>query len=1077
MSSAYRYDEDIKPIDHIDFTIWPNSEILKSSALGKNSIGINIPDLYENMQPKRGGLIDTRLGPVDKDISCATCGLSIKDCVGHFGHISLAEPAFNMGYIDFVKNILSCVCLKCSKLLLDKTDEELFDILKNKSRKARFMEIRNMTSSAKYCRRPGNECNYPVAKIKKEIKKASATVTIIAETNIEGLPTEDGLFDGKKKIRKTLTPEICYDILKNISDTDCTIMGLDPKISRPEDMIHIIFPVPPVSVRPSAKVEIMASSTKEDDLTHKLIDIIRSNIRARKYNEGEDDEKKVFSHDHIYLLQYHVATYHNNDIAGLPNSKQKDKKSRSLVERLKGKKGRIRGNLMGKRVDFSARTVITPDPTIDIDQLGVPINIAMNLTFPELVTPENIDRLYKLVRNGRYKYPGANYIFPAGSVHNSGRLFDLRYRKENIELNFGDIVERHLQDNDNVLLNRQPSLHKLSMMGHRVKILKNPDLQTFRLCVYVTPPYGADFDGDEMNIFVPQSKQSSIELKEIANVKRQVISPRTSSPIIGAVQDGVLGCYNLTDSDMNINWRDVMNILSYTSTSMDDLGKIKKDTDYKGSDIFSHIIPNNINMKHAGITIKNGNIKSGQIKKAHISNKTNSIIHAVWNQYGMMETKSFLDDIARLANNFNLYNGFTVGIGDSYISPDIENQINTLFETKKMKVRHLITDLENNPDLISGDMFEASVNAELTAIRDDVSKLIMENLDKINNFAIMINSGSKGSSLNVGQMSGCIGQQVITNNRVAKKVNGRSLPYFHQNDDTAFARGFIENSYINGVGSAEYVMFSMAGREGMIDTAIKSVTGDTPIIIANNNELKRVLIGDWIDKLMDNNKSDIKREKEKDMEYLSISSNIYIPTTDENGYTSWGEITAVTRHDPTEYIYKIKTLGGREVIVAESKSLLVFNDNTGKYEQKYTPDVLEGDYMPVTHILNNFNNVSSICDTMENIMSDNLNDVHDGKIYTFENDKKRDMFIMGCASIGIYGKIEGNSYIVQDVNNYKLQNDTILDKIIYIEKMKSLNHPRYKKMYDLTVPSTLNFGLANGLHVVDTAETGYIQEN
>lgn len=1088
MGSAYIYDEDVMPIDSIEFTIWSNSDIIASSALGKDSIGINIPDLYENMQPKRGGLIDTRLGTVNSNVDCATCGLSANLCVGHFGHISLAEPAYNMGYIDFIKNILGCVCLKCSKLLVDKNEDELLEMLKNKSGKARFAEIRNLTSTAKYCKRTNNDCNKPVSniknicnrpvsKVKKEIKKTSATINIIAETSLEGLPAEEGGYEGKKKIRHTLTPDICYDILKNISDTDCMIMGINPKISRPEDMIHIFFPVPPVAVRPSAKVEMLASSTKEDDLTHKLADIIKSNARARKYKETEGDDDTKYSNDYMYLLQYQVATYHNNDIASLPNSKQRDKKSRSLTERLKGKRGRIRGNLMGKRVDFSARTVITPDPTIDIDQLGVPIDMAMNLTFPELVTPDNINELYKLVKNGRYKYPGANYVFPINrSDGREVRPFDLRYKKE-VELQFGDIVERHLQDDDNVLLNRQPSLHKLSMMGHRAKILYNPDLQTFRLCVYVTPPYGADFDGDEMNIFVPQSKQASIELREIASVKRQVISPRTSAPIIGAVQDGVLGCYIMTSTNMEIGWRDVMDLLSYTSTPFEELKKIKKGKKYKGTDVFSNIIPNKINLKHAGVEIIDGKITKGQIKKAHVGNKANSIIHAVWNEYGMDHTKTFLDDVARIANNFNLYNGFTVGIGDSYVSDELEDQMNTLFETKKMKVNQLITDLENNPDLMSKEMFELSVNAELSAIRDDVSKLNMETLDDNNSFGIMIKSGSKGGPLNVGQMSGCVGQQVITGGRVAKKVNGRSLPYFHQNDDSAEARGFIQHPYIVGVNPAEYIMFSMAGREGMIDTAIKSVTGDTAIFIMDDDSPKRVLIGDWIDRLMDDNKDNIEKQEEKDTEYLSLDSNIHIPTTDKMGNVTWGKITAITRHDPTDYMYKIVTASGREVIVAESKSLLIFNKDSNVFEQRYTPDVNIGDCVPVTINLPHYNkDENSHYDPFSNEFKRSIkNNIVYGKVYTFESDDMRDNFILSCSRVGIHGNIADKSFKpIKDKDN-NIQNDVVLDEIISIERMVSADYSKYKKMYDLTVPSTLNFGLANGLHVVDTAETGYIQ--
>ena len=280
-SSTYSYEEDIRPIERVDFTVLGNDEIRKISALGKDSMGIEIPDLYDNLEPKRGGLIDTRLGPSDNNLDCATCGLNTESCIGHYGHITLAEYVYHMGYINFVKKILSCVCLKCSKLLVYKNEQEMADILKYKSGRARFNEIRNIAKNTTYCQKVGYGCGLPVSKIKIEIKKSTCAVNIISETNVATAQGEDGeVSDTKKKVRQVITPEDCHMILSNISDTDCMIMGFDPKKSRPEMMIHKVFIVPPVQVRPSIKAEFLASSTSEDDLTHKLADIIKANIRT-----------------------------------------------------------------------------------------------------------------------------------------------------------------------------------------------------------------------------------------------------------------------------------------------------------------------------------------------------------------------------------------------------------------------------------------------------------------------------------------------------------------------------------------------------------------------------------------------------------------------------------------------------------------------------------------------------------------------------------------------------------------------------------------------------------------------------
>lgn len=824
-SNIYNYEEEIRPIDSIEFNILGNEELLRLSVFdGVDKNGVELAELYDTTEPKKNGLIDTRMGTTDSGGTCGTCGFTSQYCVGHFGHITLAEPIFHMGYIQYIKKILSCVCLKCSKLLVYKNEDELDEMLKNKSGKARWAEIKNIAKNVGFCQKQNYGCGTQVSKIKLEIKKLTATINIYSETNISNVVAEDGTTSMKKKVRQILTPEICYNIFRNISDNHCKIMGFDPEKSRPEMMIHTIFPVPPVAVRPSAKIDFMASSTMEDDLTHKLADIIKANIRMRKYKNSTIDGTGKYSLEHAHLLQYHGATYYDNETASLPRSEQRGKSSKSITSRLKGKEGRVRGNLMGKRVDYSARTVITGDPTIDIDELGLPKKIAMILTFPEVVTPYNIDKLQELVKNGRDNYPGANYVFPIGSsIGDSDKRvlqIDLRYRKEKVVLKFGDVVERHIVDGDPVLLNRQPTLHKLSMMGHRIKVIDDPDLSSFRLCPNVTKPYNADFDGDEMNIFVPQSIQTQIELVEIANVKNQIISPRTGGPSIGAVQDNLIGAYNLTNPSMRIHWKDAMNIVSYTA--IDDFSTFKKDTDYVGADLFSLIIPNNINAENAGIIIKNGKIEKGQIRAAHIGNTMNSITHHIWNEYDSNESAKFLNNMQKLINNFNLYNGFTIGIGDIEIPKEVESDIIKMVEQKKLELYHTITDMENNPDLVDIDTFENFTKSDLNSVSDNMGTMVIKNLSIMNNVFIMIESGAKGTISNMSQMVACLGQQNLEGKRIRKRINNRALAYNHQNDDSASGRGFVSNPFIKGLTPAEFIIHNMTSREGMIDTAIKT---------------------------------------------------------------------------------------------------------------------------------------------------------------------------------------------------------------------------------------------------------------
>lgn len=338
-TEIYSYEDRVKQIDRVEFGILGNSEVKRITALGKDTPGIEVPDLYDNLEPKVGGLIDPKMGVTDDNIDCLTCGLNNTYCVGHFGHIDLAEPVFHMGYLPFVKKILGCICLTCSKLLIYRNERDIEDMLKTKSGKSRLNEVRNIVKNLTYCQKENYGCGAPVAKIKEEKNKSTGAISLYAETNLENLMTEEGApqFE-KKKNRLLLTPSMVYDILKNISDTDCRILGMDPTSSRPEMMVYKVFPVPPVAIRPSGRADYMASITMEDDLTLKLADIIKANsrIRKEKENEAKWDVVSKYTNDHIHLLQYHVATYFDNETLSIPKSEQKGKQIKSIGSRLKG---------------------------------------------------------------------------------------------------------------------------------------------------------------------------------------------------------------------------------------------------------------------------------------------------------------------------------------------------------------------------------------------------------------------------------------------------------------------------------------------------------------------------------------------------------------------------------------------------------------------------------------------------------------------------------------------------------------------------------------------------------------------
>ena len=490
------YTEDVKSIKNIEFSIFTNKEVKSYSSVSNDPFGINLAESYENYEPKKGGLVDLRLGTCDIYLNCTTCGLNSIDCTGHFGHTELAEPVFHYGFFTHLKSLLQCICLQCSKILIEKP-EQVFKKVLNKRSETRFKEIKNLTKNINYC----YNCGTPVGKIKKEEKESTASIKLILEKEIGVQVTDEltGLVqDTKKKTVKVLTPRDCYNILRNLSDTDCYILGMNPKQARPEDLIIDKFPIPPIIIRPTAKIDFMQSSTMEDSLTLKIADIINANKRVRTQLEKDivSNELSTYSQDISNLLQLHIIQYFDNESISLPKSEFKtgNRLIKSISERIKGKSGRVRSNLLGKRVDFSARSVITSDPYINIDEVGIPRKIAIELTIPEEVTPYNIKKLSELVRRGKDEYPGANYVYK--TIYKDGtpeiHKIDLKYRKKSTKLNIGDVVARHSVNGDYVLFNRQPTLHKPSMMGHKIQVLERDDIDTFRLNVNCCKPYNAD---------------------------------------------------------------------------------------------------------------------------------------------------------------------------------------------------------------------------------------------------------------------------------------------------------------------------------------------------------------------------------------------------------------------------------------------------------------------------------------------------------------------------------------------------------------------------------------------------------
>ena len=992
----YTPSSEIEPIVGIQLCVFSPDEIEKRSVVEITNAGT-----YEGNEPKIGGLFDPRMGVIDNGKECRSCGQTNHKCPGHFGHFRLARPVYYIQFLPFILNILSCICIRCSKLRIDKKYRSHF--LKRKG-EVRWREV---LAASKEIHRCGQETEDGCGALQPTRFVREGIARIMAEWDDDASGSRSG------KQTQILEVEYVLRLFRKILDEDVDFIGLNRYWCRPDWMICTVLPIPPPQVRPSVIQD--NNQRSEDDLTHKLAEIVKTNNTYLQPKIDANAAKSVID-EWTNVLQYHIATLVDNQIPGVaPSAQRNGRPLKSIQQRLGSKEGRIRYNIQGKRVEFSARSVITPDPNISIAELGVPEKIAMNLTRPERVTIFNRNKLYRLIQNGPLKYPGAKTIRRA-----DGRIISLRHvNTKEIVLNLGDIVNRHLMDNDPILFNRQPTLHRMSMMAHRVKVLTG---KTFRLNVSVTAPYNADFDGDEMNAHAPQSIEAATELEEIAAVPHQILRPRDGLPVIGIVQDTLVGSYRLTRDSVQFNNREFMNMMMWNKRFTGVLPAPKKDAlHWSGQQVISQLLPPiNLDMMNGGkkkVLIREGDVLEGQFDKGIFSKASKGIIHMTYNDYGSKDTVQLIDSLQNTVAQFLIYDGFSVGISDLIADAATKKEMTAKIQEKKAQIETVLLEVhqdlfDNNTGKTNQSEFEDRAFGLLNKAMESAGEIGQNTLSTENRMIAMVRAGSKGGPINIAQMIACVGQQNIEGKRIPYGFEDRTLPHFKKYDDGAEARGFIENSFISGLTPTEFFFHAMSGREGLIDTAVKSVTGDTKIVIVEGGVTKCVEIGEWVDMLLLDNAGKVEYfPKEANLHLLQLSIPVTIQTCDDAGVISWADVTAVTRHDPGETLYKVTTASGRSVTVTAAKSLIVYNKTTNLYTERLMADIHVGDELPAIH------------------SSDATQVIKDA--------------ITRIDAIDVSPGTPGYS--------------------------------KYPTMYDLTVPSTLNFALENGLVVRDTADTGYIQ--
>ncbi|KAJ2703227.1 DNA-directed RNA polymerase III subunit C1 (rpo31) [Coemansia sp. IMI 203386] len=846
-----------KQIHCIQFGV-PGPRDIRQAA----EIEVNERDLYtsESRKPVEHGVLDPRLGISNKNDICQTCFQRMAECVGHWGYIDLCVPVFHFGYFRMTQQILQDICKSCSRVMLEESDRRTY-LRKMRTPGIDGLQARGLVKAVNERCKKVTYC--PHCGATNGVVKKAGPLKIVHDKFRQKRTAEE-----QDEFRKTLanaaeadpqlttfvakaqseemTPLRVYNLFKNISEEDCELMGLNPKSGRPELFLWTSIPVPPVCIRPSVAQD---GASNEDDLTVKLSDIISTNsLIEAGMRQGAGTINIMEQWDYLGLA---VAMYINSDVPGVPIAVI-GKPIRGFTQRLKGKQGRFRGNLSGKRVDFSGRTVISPDPNMRIDEVAVPDRVAKILTYPEKVTPHNKARLQKTVRNGPNVHPGANCVQLGSSGQKRVLLASIRDQVAD-NLRVGDIVERHLCNGDVVLFNRQPSLHRLSIMSHSARIMP---WRTFRFNECVCTPYNADFDGDEMNLHVPQTEEARVEARELMGVRNNLVTPRNGEPIIGATQDFITTAYLITQKERFYDRSQFVQIVSYcfdanTHIDIPPPCIVKPRCLWSGKQIINVLMrPNKdskvlINLeaktksfkkpkipdlcpRDGYLIIRNSEIMCGILDKKVVGDgNKDTVFFIALRDYGTKEAAELMNRLAKLSARWSCNQGFSIGLSDVMPGKILRERKDLLIEDAYTECDDLIEKsrrgiLETLPGRDNAQTLEDTISGVLSNVRDNAGKICMEELSRYNAPLIMATCGSKGSPINVCQMVACVGQQIVSGSRIADGFTDRTLPTFLKRSRTPEAKGFVANSFYTGLYPTEFFFHAASGREGLVDAAVKT---------------------------------------------------------------------------------------------------------------------------------------------------------------------------------------------------------------------------------------------------------------
>lgn len=952
-----------KRIDSIKFSLMDPNEIRKMSA-----VEVKTADTYkDDGHAYKQGLMDPKMGVIDPGIRCETCGNKHNECPSHFGHIALELPVMHIGFTMLIKTALKSTCNQCSNILLhsapethpldpEKSEQDYY-----RDRVHDVMRKHGVGST---------EFKKIIKEIEKECSMARRAICMHCGSEQGKIMLDKPTtFKEKKKDKgeHKLNARDIREWLEKIPDENLIFLGMDSDASRPEWVIMKVLPVPPITVRPSITLD--SGDRSEDDLTHKMVDVLRINQRLRENRDA--GAPQLIVEDLWELLQYHVTTYFDNQTSGIPPARHRSGRPlKTLSQRLKGKEGRFRSNLSGKRVNFCARTVISPDPNLGINEVGVPVHTAKELTVPIRVTSRNREQLRRMILRGPDTHPGVNYIIRGDhfrvritdrtkyiwsgfrclnpDCHSGGddepypgykpdlntvlpapnflpglelkmqmrrnelgeleeqwsvdletTLCNLRgededgqpidesdpravvfqrwaweanhpdeFLPDHLEVNCphcgspsiedeqgevyrtevedrlstydrdgnpkgGVIVERHLIDGDVAIFNRQPSLHRMSMLVHEIRVMSG---KTFRFNLADCTPYNADFDGDEMNLHVIQSEEARAEAKILMRVQEHIITPRYGGSVIGGIHDHISGAYLLTHGNRILSKDLVMEILGAVGWDGPLPETVEKDgvVGYRGTDVLSLIIPGGFKLEYtsrSGDEVKvtaDGNV-TGTIDKRGIGAEDGRLLDAVVQTHGTDVGAEFINRMTQMTIATCTSIGFTTGIDDEDLPPQAIEEIASINVRASEDVDAELAKFgidgrryETRPGRTPIETLEENILQLLDSAKGESGNVAKSYLGDDNSAVIMATSGARGSMDNLAMMAGSIGQPKVRGKRLERGYQDRVLSHFARGVKGSREKGFVASSFKKGLEPTEFFMLSISGRESLVDTAVRT---------------------------------------------------------------------------------------------------------------------------------------------------------------------------------------------------------------------------------------------------------------